>query len=64
LAGSQGRPLADADLELRQVEELWRRRLLLYEQADISVDTDDLNAPEVAIAILQKIGSREGKINA
>lgn len=64
LVGSQGRPLADAGLELRQVEELWRRRLPLYEQADISVDTDDLNATEVAMAILQKIGRREGKINA
>ena len=64
LAGSQGRPLADAGLELPQVEELWRRRLPLYEQADISVDTDDLNAPEVAMSILQKIGRREGNINA
>jgi shikimate kinase len=61
---SQGRPLADAGLELCQVEELWRRRLPLYEQADISVDTDDLNAAEVAMAILQKIGRWEGKINA
>jgi len=64
LAGSQGRPLADAGLEMRKVEELWRDRLPLYEQADISVDTDDLNAPEVAMAILQKIGRREGKNNA
>jgi len=61
LAGSQDRPLADAGQELRQVEELWLRRLPLYERADISVDTDDLNATGVAMTILQKIDRREGK---
>jgi shikimate kinase len=61
LAGSQGRPLADLGQELRQVEELWLRRLPLYERSDISVDTDELNAAGVAMAILQKMERREGK---
>jgi shikimate kinase len=54
LAGSQGRPLADAGQELRQVEDLWRRRLPLYEQADIRIDTDEFTAAEVAKAILRQ----------
>jgi len=54
LANSQGRPLADPK-ELTQVEELWRRRLPLYEQADISVDTDELDAAEVAEVILRRL---------
>jgi shikimate kinase len=61
LAGSQGRPLADAEQNLRQVEELWHRRLPLYERADIIVDTDDLNVTDVATAILQQIERHEGK---
>lgn len=55
LAGSQGRPLADAGQELGQVEDLWRRRLPLYERADFGVDTDALSATEVARAILKQI---------
>jgi len=62
LANSQGRPLADPR-ELARVEELWRKRLPLYEQADISVDTDKLDAAGVAEAILRQLkisrGNRE-----
>ena len=54
LATSQGRPLADPR-EMLRVEELWRRRLSLYERADISVDTDSLDASEVATAIATKL---------
>lgn len=64
LAGSQGRPLADAGQELRQVEDLWRRRLPLYEQADIRIDTDEFTAAEVAKAILRQFDQRHGEKNA
>lgn len=60
LAGSQGRPLADAGQERTRVEELWLRRLPLYERADISVDTDGLSATAVAMAILQQFDRRQG----
>jgi shikimate kinase len=64
LAGSQGRPLADAGQHQQQVEDLWRRRLPLYEQADLCIDTDDLDAAEVAKKILHYIEERQGKPNA
>lgn len=60
LAASQGRPLADSGRELTEVEELWRRRLPFYERADISIDTDGLNATEVAKIIVQQIDRRQG----
>jgi shikimate kinase len=64
LAGSQGRPLADAGQELRQIEELWGQRCPLYEQADISITTDELKATEVAQAILLQFDQRQGKQDA
>lgn len=59
LANSQGRPLADPK-ELTRVEALWRSRLQLYEQADISVDTDELDAAKVADAILRQLHIAQG----
>lgn len=58
LAGSKGRPLADAGQELSRVEELWRRRLPLYEKADICVDTDGLTASAVARIVLLYFANR------
>lgn len=63
LAGSQGRPLADSGQQRQQVEALWRRRLPLYEQADLCIDTDALSAAEVAREILRYLDGREGKAN-
>ncbi len=59
LAGSQGRPLADSGQDLRLVEALWRHRLPFYERADISIDTDALNATDVAKAILYQFDQRQ-----
>jgi len=61
LAGSEGRPLAAPGQDMSRVEDLWRRRLPLYENADICIDTDDLDASGVARAILRQIEEQEGR---
>jgi len=63
LAGSQGRPLADAGQQRQQVEALWRQRLPLYEQADLCIDTDELSVTEVARMILQCLDNERGNAN-
>lgn len=59
LAGSQGRPLADAGQDSAQVEALWRKRLPQYERADIIVDTDRLDSTQVAQTILRQLENRQ-----
>lgn len=63
LHGSQGRPLVDAGQQRQQVEALWRRRLPLYEQADLCIDTDALSVTEVAQMILRCIDNKQGEAN-
>jgi 3-dehydroquinate synthase len=55
LADGEGRPLADGG-DWERVEALWRRRLPLYGQADLAIDTAGLEAPQVARQILQRLG--------
>jgi shikimate kinase len=56
LAASDDRPLADPAAGLEKARQLWLRRLPLYEQAEIIIDTDEKSPAEVARAILQAIG--------
>ncbi len=54
LAAGEGRPLADKS-DWSKVEALWRRRLPLYEKADLIVDTDDRTPEEVAERIMKAV---------
>lgn len=56
LAGSTERPLAAPDRDWNEVEQLFRQRLPLYEQADLVIDTDQLDAATVAREILARTG--------
>lgn len=59
LAGSTDRPLAAPERGWGEIEQLLRQRQPLYEQADLVVATDHLDAAAVAREILKSIGQGE-----
>lgn len=52
LSGDTGRPLADTREGWDDLEALWRKRLPLYEQADLVVDCAGLSPEEIAQKIM------------
>lgn len=59
LSGSTGRPLAAPERGWDEVEKLLRLRQPLYEQADLVIETDQLDAATVAREILARTGQGE-----
>lgn len=59
LVGSSGRPLATADRSEADIQQLWRERLPLYQQADCIVDTDGRGVEEVVGEIMTRIKDME-----
>lgn len=60
IGAASGRPLADGG-DWERVENLYRSRLPLYEQADFIVDGDGSEPAVVAKAILNLLRKREGE---
>lgn len=60
LEDASGRPLADGG-DWQQVEALWRRRLPLYELADLCVEADQGTPGEIARRILLQLGRGEAQ---
>lgn len=59
LAASDARPLINQSRDWEMVKELWIRRQPLYLDADMIIDTDNLNAMQVAEVIVSTL-AREG----
>lgn len=58
LSGSTGRPLATAERSEADIKALWQRRVPLYEQADLVVDTDGRGVDDVAQEVLSGVARR------
>ncbi len=50
------RPLLQVENPFENVQELLSRRILLYEKADLIVDTENLSPQDVALEIAERIG--------
>lgn len=55
LVGTKGRPLAAPDGDWSQVKTLLEKRQPFYEQADIVVETDEINVTDVARLVIEKM---------
>lgn len=55
LGSGAGRPLADDSDNWRRTRNLWLQRCPLYEQADITVDTDERSAEVVVSDIMKQM---------
>lgn len=57
----EGRPLGDGHQGWEKVEALWRRRLPLYQQADIIIETEGLALEAVAERVLEQVRHWSGR---
>ena len=61
LANSKGRPLIDPQEGWERAKTLWASRLTWYEEADLVVDTDQLQLDGVVRLIMRRLNLGEGQ---
>ncbi len=60
IGDGEGRPLAGDVGRREQLKQLWESRLPLYAQADLVIDATDMDASQIAEAILEQMNMENG----